>query len=72
MLRSSKHRTLVERLPVNRLLTETDGPFVLVEGVPVRPLAVADTVVQLAKVRGVSPSDMEAQILTNLSLLVSQ
>lgn len=72
MLRSSKHRTLIERLPVNRLLTETDGPFVLVEGVPVRPLAVADTVVQLAKVRGVSPSDMEAQILTNLSLLVSQ
>lgn len=71
MLRSSKHRTLVEQLPVNRLLTETDGPFVLVEGVPVRPLAVAATVVQLAKVRGVSPSDMEAQILTNLSFLVS-
>lgn len=71
MLRSPKHRALVEQLPVNRLLTETDGPFVLVEGAPVRPLAVADTVVQLAKVRGVSPSDMEAQILTNLSVLVS-
>lgn len=72
MLRSPKHRTLVEQLPVNRLLTETDGPFVLVNGVAVRPLAVADTVVQLARVRGVSSSDMEAQILTNLSILVSQ
>ncbi len=72
MLRSPKHRSLVEQLPVNRLLTETDGPFVLVEGAPVRPLAVADTVVQLAKVTGVSPSDMQAQILTNLSVLVNQ
>lgn len=72
MLRSPKHRALVEQLPANRLLTETDGPFVLVEGVAVRPLAVADTVGQLASVRGVSPSDMGAQILTNLSVLVSQ
>lgn len=72
MLRSAKHRALVEQLPVDRLLTETDGPFVLVGGVAVRPLAVADTVVQLARVKGVSSSDMEAQILTNLSVLVSQ
>jgi TatD DNase family protein len=72
MLSSPKHRTLVEQLPVNRLLTETDGPFVLAEGVPVRPLAVADTVVQLASVRGLSSSDMQAQILVNLSTLVSR
>jgi len=59
-------------LPLNRLLTETDGPFVLVACVPVRKLAVADTVGQLAKVRGVSPRDIDAQVLTNPSLLVSQ
>jgi len=44
----------------------------LSEGVPVRPLAVAETVVELATVRGVSPHDMEAQILANLLTLVSQ
>ena len=72
MLKSPKHRALIEQLPMQRLLTETDGPFVMQEGVPVRPLAVADTVAQLARVRGVNSSDMESQILTNLSNLVSQ
>ncbi|MBI2752331.1 MAG: TatD family hydrolase [Betaproteobacteria bacterium] len=72
MLKSPKHRTLVKQLPLTRLLTETDGPFVLVDGAPVRPLAVADTVLQLAKVMGASPSEMEAQIMTNLSFLVSR
>ncbi len=72
MLKSPKHRTLVKQLPLTRLLTETDGPFVLVDGAPVRPLAVADTVLQLARVMGTSPSEMEAQIVTNLSFLVSQ
>ena len=66
------HRALVEQLPADRLLTETDGPFVLSDGVPVRPLAVADTVVELARVRGMSPHEMEGQILANLLKLVSQ
>lgn len=72
MLKSPKHRALVEQLPADRLLTETDGPFVLSDGVPVRPLAVADTVVDLARVRGMSPHEMEGQILANLLKLVSQ
>ena len=54
------------------VLTETDGPFVLSEGIPVRPLSVAETVVVLARVRGVDPNDMKAQILANLLNLVSQ
>ncbi|HGG6603497.1 TPA: TatD family hydrolase [Salmonella enterica subsp. enterica serovar Warragul] len=28
MLRSIKHRKLINCLPINRLLTETDGPFI--------------------------------------------
>lgn len=72
MLNSPKHRALVEQLPADRLLTETDGPFVLSDGIPVRPLSVAETVVDLAKARGVDPINMKAQILANLLILVSQ
>ena len=72
MLKSPKHCALVEQLPADRLLTETDGPFVLSEGIPVRPLSVAETVVVLARVRGVDPNVMKAQILANLLNLVSQ
>ncbi|RZL03833.1 MAG: TatD family deoxyribonuclease [Rubrivivax sp.] len=71
ILKSTKHRGLVEQLPVNRLLTETDGPFVQVSGAAVRPVAVLDTVAQLAELRCISPDEMRAQILTNLASLVS-
>ncbi len=72
MLRSAKHRALVAQLPVKRLLTETDGPFVLAECAPVRLLAVAKTVAELASLMGVSVSHIQAQILENLSTLVSK
>jgi TatD DNase family protein len=70
MLKSSKHRSLVEQIPVDRLLTETDGPFVHAGGVAVRPSAVAGTVAQLAALLGRNPDDMAAQVLRNLSALL--
>jgi TatD DNase family protein len=70
MLMSSRTRSLLEQLPVERLLTETDGPFVQVDGVAVHPKSVADTVDQLATLYGLNSGDMAAQILCNLSILV--
>lgn len=70
MLRSPKHRSLVEQLPADRMLTETDGPFVHAGGVAVRPSAVAGTVAQLASLLGRNPDDMAAQVLCNLSALL--
>jgi TatD DNase family protein len=71
MLRSPKHRSVVEQLPRDRLLTETDGPFVLVGDVPVRPLAVTKTVAALAELSEMTAQAMQAQILANLAALVS-
>ena len=70
MLKSSKHRSIVEQMPVDRILTETDGPFVHTEGVAVRPSAVAGTVAQLAILLGRTPDEMAAQVLRNLSALL--
>ena len=71
MLRSPKHRQLVAGLPANRLLTETDGPFVETEGRPVRPSAVAQTVSDLAALRGEPAEAMAARIVINLRTLVT-
>ena len=71
MLKSVKHRELVELLPADRILTETDGPFVLVSGAAIRPVAVSNTVAQLAELRQVAPEEMRNQILCNLTMLVS-
>jgi TatD DNase family protein len=71
MLHSPKHRDLVAKLPADRLLTETDGPFVQLEGRAIRPRDVAATVRELAVIRGVTELEMQRTILENLSSLVT-
>jgi TatD DNase family protein len=71
MLKSPKHRQIVGSLPVDRLLTETDGPFVERDGHPLRPREVAHTAAELATVRGLSTEAMAHVIVQNLKRLVS-
>jgi TatD DNase family protein len=69
MLRSDKHERLVRSLPADRLLTETDGPFVAVDGRPARPRDVQQTVAALAQTLSLSVAEAEALILRNLGAL---
>jgi len=66
MLRSPKHRQLVAGLPTDRLLTETDGPFVEADGRPVRPREVEAAVDQLAAMRSTPSETMARTIVANL------
>ncbi len=70
MLRSPKHRKLVGELPADRLLTETDGPFIERNGRPARPRDVANTVAELASLRDEPVDQMARRVLTNLSSLL--
>ncbi|MDN3219704.1 MULTISPECIES: Qat anti-phage system TatD family nuclease QatD [Pseudomonas] len=71
MLTSAKHRNLVALLPSDRLLTETDGPFVQSEGRPTRPATdIPKTVQALALLREQSSEQAAAQIISNLRDLV--
>ena len=71
MLRTPKHRAVVAALPTERLLTETDGPFVEARGRPMRPRDVALTVAELAVLRGVPAEAMAKQIITNVATLLA-
>lgn len=71
MLQKPMHRALVQDLPIERLLTETDGPFVAHGERPVEPGDVKETVSQLAAVLSVSAEDMARQLLSNLRSLVT-
>ncbi len=51
MLRNDRHRSMVSSLPLDRLLTETDGPFAKVDGRDSRPSDVSRTVEELAHFR---------------------
>ncbi|HHJ4624063.1 MULTISPECIES: Qat anti-phage system TatD family nuclease QatD [Klebsiella/Raoultella group] len=72
MLRSPKHRKLVSLLPLERILTETDGPFVLNEEKAVRPRDVHRTVHEIAQTHHLSDTDAAVRILNNLRSLVTK
>ncbi|MEY9441725.1 Qat anti-phage system TatD family nuclease QatD [Bradyrhizobium elkanii] len=72
MLNNDRHRKLIAAMPLDRLLTETDGPFTQLGGSnPARPRDVKFTVEGLADIRSVSPDEMRATIQENLRRLVS-
>lgn len=71
MLASAKHAELVRTLPLDRLLTETDGPFTSSDDRPARPTDVSAAVVQLAQLLG-RPKDAVAELLlSNLRNIVT-
>lgn len=72
MLSNPKHRQLISGFPLDRLLTESDGPFVETGGRPLRPVDMAQTVAQLAAVRGMPAEEMASTILNNLRTLVTE
>jgi TatD DNase family protein len=68
-------RTTARALPSNRILVETDAPFlapVPFRGKPNEPSYVAATVKQLAEVRGVSPDEMAWQSSENFFALFNK
>jgi TatD DNase family protein len=69
MMKSPKHKALIANLPRNRLLTETDGPFVSIEDRAARPHDVVRTVAMLADTIGMSPTDAGLLVIRNLAVL---
>jgi TatD DNase family protein len=70
MLSSDKAMRMVRRLPKDRLLTETDGPFVPFMDRASRPRDVSETVRSLATTLEMSVADTTDLILANLGRLV--
>jgi TatD DNase family protein len=70
MLRSLKGRDLVGRMPSDRVLTETDGPFAMFGDRAIQPWDVEDAVNRLAEIWQVSAQDVEQRLALNLRLLV--
>jgi TatD DNase family protein len=71
MLIKPERRALVSELPADRLLTETDGPFVKMGDRQIVPMDIESTVVALAAVRAVPEKEMAMRLLRNLLALVS-
>jgi TatD DNase family protein len=71
MLSGEKGRDLASQMPQDRVLTETDGPFAVVDGQSVFPWDVDRAVVSLAGMWGMERASAERQINDNLRKLGS-
>lgn len=71
MFRTDRHRAMIGVLPLDRLLTETDGPFTAIHGRPTRPSDVQTVVHTLARVRERRPAEIIAAVRTNLRALLA-
>lgn len=66
MLSSPNGRRVLGAIPDDRLLTETDGPFVERSGQPIGPGDVGPTLHAIANVRGISAPVVQSKIVENL------
>ena len=66
MLASSNGRRILQELPLDRILTETDGPFVERGGHPIPAGDVERVVDQIADLKGKQVSDVRSAIVDNL------
>jgi TatD DNase family protein len=70
MTSSDRGRSLVCDLPIDQILTETDGPFTQVDGRRSEPADVKTTVAAVADVRRVPVDAVTAAVRSNLSSLL--
>lgn len=71
VLRKERHRDLVATLPLDRILTETDGPFCQREGRPVRPVDASVVIELLAQAMVAEPATIAMTVLSNLRRIES-
>ena len=71
MLASEKGRALAARMPCDRVLTESDGPFAKLDGSPVNPWQVENAVQALGEIWSMSPEKVDQTINDNLRRLLS-
>ncbi|RXT54147.1 Qat anti-phage system TatD family nuclease QatD [Bradyrhizobium betae] len=72
MLNNEKHRAVVRGVPLDRLLTETDGPFTQTGGRPSRPSDIPITLDGMADLFGKDRGWIEAAVMSNLKSILSQ
>lgn len=66
MMRNEKTHSLIRFIPEDRLLTESDGPFVQFGERPIRPIEMPETVELLAAIRNTEASDLAKRVLDTL------
>jgi TatD DNase family protein len=71
MLRGDRGRALASRMPRDRVLTESDGPFARVDQRAAEPADIELAIRELANIWGVDETEVNERLLQNFQRLVS-
>jgi TatD DNase family protein len=72
MLKTEKGRNLANRMPADRVLTETDGPFTRLGNLPLFPWDVEEAEAALARLWAMDKSEARARVRENLGVLMKR
>lgn len=70
MLRTKRARDLVLKIPIDRLITETDGPFTKIDKNIAMPWDVSVAIKKLAHIWDMSIDDVERRVHSNIQELI--
>lgn len=70
MLLNSKGRTLIEKMPLSKILPETDGPFTTHRGTPYMPWEIDSIIEGLSNVHKLSREKVEVILKNNLQQII--
>ena len=70
MLKSKRSIEMVQCIPKDRILTESDGPFAKVSGKPLMPWDVESAVIGLSRIWDMSPSNAQEILYSNFRALI--
>ncbi|MFZ6019515.1 MAG: TatD family hydrolase, partial [Chloroflexota bacterium] len=71
MLNSRNGQLLAKIIPREKILTETDGPFITIDDEPVRPGYIPQTVSKMAELLNVEKDELQKKIFENFQTLVA-
>ena len=71
MIKSKNGQKIIERIPANRILTETDGPYIKIQGVPARPKDVRLVIEYLKFIWNKSTDEIDHIIHKNFKSIVN-
>lgn len=72
MILSKKGKDIISKIPLDRLLTESDGPFIQVNQKPINPWDIKEVLSYISETRKVSYFDIERQINVNFLNLIAR
>lgn len=66
MLKNQNSLSNIIKIPIHRILTETDGPFISQKGNPVKPLDIKGVLFSFAQLMSINMEEVKQQIIQNL------